>query len=110
MEEKKKRDFSNFKLQIKRQRRTPTNERAYSRWGFRNGFPVKEDFSLEEIYEIIRSGEIEVARQLSLYFYRTNSEYKNNIDFLATLPLYDTIVIPVMSGKGSKTQILKEFE
>ena len=91
-------------------RRTPTNEQAYSYWGFRNGFAVKDDFSLKEIYDIIRSGELEAARKLSLYFYRTNGEYKNNIDFLATLPLYDTIVIPVISGKGSKTQIVKEFE
>ena len=109
--EKKKHDFANFKLQIKRQqRKTPLNEKAYSRWGYRNGFPVQDDFSLNEIYDIIRSGELEAVRKLSLYFYRTNGEYKNNIDFLATLPLYDTIVIPVMSGKGSKTQIIKEFE
>lgn len=106
----KKYDFSKFKLQIQSQRRTPISERAYSRWGFRNGFAVKPDFTLEEIYDIIRNGQLEEARQLSLYFYRTNGEYKNNIDFLATLPLYDTIVIPVMSGKGSKAQIIKEFE
>lgn len=106
----KKHDFSNFKLQIQRQRKTPTNERAYSRWGFRNGFAVKPDFTLEQIYSIIRDGQLEDARQLSLYFYRTNGEYRNNIDFLATLPLYDTIVIPIMSGKGSKTQIIKEFD
>jgi len=106
----KKYDFSKFKLQIQRQRRTPISERAYSRWGFRNGFAVKPDFTLDEIYDIIRNGQLEEARQLSLYFYRTNGEYRNNIDFLSTLPLYDTIVIPVMSGKGSKAQIIKEFE
>ena len=106
----KKYDFANFKLKVQRPRRTPVNDRAYSRWGFRNGFAVKPDFTLEEIYAIICSGELEAARQLSLYFYRTNGEYRNNIDFLATLPLYDTIVIPVMSGKGSKAQMLKEFE
>ena len=109
--ENKKYDFTRFKLQIKRQqRKTPLSDKAYSRWGYRNSFPVQDDFSLEEIYDIIRSGELESVRKLSIYFYRTNGEYKNNIDFLATLPLYDTIVIPVMSGKGSKTQIIKEFE
>ena len=107
----KRYDFTKFKLRVARPpRRTPNNERAYTRWGFRNGFAVADDFTLEEILEIIRSGELDAARQLSLYFYRTNGEYKNNIDFLASLPLYDTIVIPVISGKGSQTQIIKNFE
>lgn len=107
----KRYDFTKFKLRVARPpRRTPNNERAYTRWGFRNGFAVADDFTLEEILEIIRSGELDAARQLSLYFYRTNGEYKNNIDFLASLPLYDTIVIPVISGKGSQTQIVKNFE
>ena len=49
-------------------------------------------------------------RELSRYYYRTNSNYRNNIDFLAHLPLYDTVVIPVYEeGKGSATQILKAF-
>ena len=65
---------------------------------------MRSDFTLEEIQEIIRSGDIIALRELSRYFYRTNSEYRNNIDFLAHLPLYDTVVIPVyQEGKGSKT-------
>jgi len=52
----KKYDFSKFKLQIQRSRRTPISDKAYSRWGFRNGFAVKPDFTLEEIYDIIRNG------------------------------------------------------
>ena len=72
--------------------------------------PVSEDFTLDEIYHIIREGDLESLRQLSRYYYRTNSEYRNNIDFLAHLPLYDTMVIPVFQeGKGSKTQIMKAF-
>jgi hypothetical protein len=71
---------------------------------------VRSDFTLEEIQEIIRSGDIIALRELSRYFYRTNSEYRNNIDFLAHLPLYDTVVIPNFEeGKGSKTQIIKAF-
>ena len=68
------------------------------------------DFSLEEIEDIIRSGDLDSLRQLSRYYYRTNSEYRENIDYLATLPFYDTIVTPVFEeGKGSKAQIIKAF-
>ena len=81
-----------------------------SRYGWQTNEPVHSDFTLEEIKEIIRSGNIVALRELSRYFYRTNSEYRNNIDFLARLPLYDTVVIPVFEeGKGSKTQIIKAF-
>ena len=68
------------------------------------------DFSVEEIEDIIRFGDLDSIRQLSRYYYRTNSEYRNNIDFLATLFFYDTIVTPNFEeGKGSKTQIIKAF-
>ena len=81
-----------------------------SRWGGHRMNSVQRDFTLEEIEEIIRSGEISAIRELSRYYYRTNARYRNNIDFLASLPLYDTIVTPLYeSGKGSKTQIIKAF-
>ena len=106
--DQKKFDFSQFKIKL--QRRMPLTERAYSRWGYRNADAVADDFELEEILEIIRSGSIESIRELSRYFYRTNSIYRNNIDFLARLPLYDTVIIPVYpEGKGSKAQIIKAF-
>ena len=104
----KKHNVSDFK--VKPIRRTPINISAYRRWGYRTGDPVSEDFTLEEILEIIRSGEPEALRELSRYFYRTNSMYRNNIDFLARLFLYETVIIPVYpEGKGSKTQITKAF-
>ena len=82
-----------------------------SRWGGRRSNSVIDrDFTLEEIEAIIRSGEISAIRELSRYYYRTNARYRNNVDFLAAFPLYDTIVTPVYeSGKGSKTQITKAF-
>jgi hypothetical protein len=71
---------------------------------------MDRDFTLEEIEGIIRSGEISAIRELSRYYYRTNARYRNNVDFLAALPLYDTIVTPIYeSGKGSKAQIIKAF-
>ena len=109
---KKKYDFSKFRLQVARNAsRAPITDGAYFRWGYRsNRNSVREDFTLEEINAIIRSGELEAYRELSNYYYRTNGDYRNNIDFLAVLPLYDTVVIPVLTNKGSQTQILKDFD
>ena len=91
--------------------RAPISSRVYkNRYGWQVTEPVRNDFTLEEIWEIIRSGDIMALRELSRYFYRTNSEYRNNVDFLAHLPLYDTVIIPNFEeGKGSKTQITKAF-
>lgn len=114
MEEKKsKYNFADFKRRISRERRpfSPLNIDAYRRWGYRSERAVNEDFTLEDIHSIIRSGDIEAARELSLYYYRTNSTYRNNIDFLAALPQYDTVVIPVSEPeRGSKAQIIKNFD
>ena len=105
---RKKYNFSDFKLQVNRTR-APLNERSYYR-GYRQQEPLGFELSLEKIQEILRSGDLEALRLLSNYFYRVNSDYRNNIDFLANLPLYDTVVIPVFEeGKGSKNKILKSF-
>lgn len=104
-------DFSKLNEVVKRtlKARAPINDKSYSSSMLRNS--VANDFTLEEIQEIIRSGDVNAARELSRFFYRTNGEYHNNVDFLASLPLYDTVVIPVSTEeKGSKTQILKAFD
>ena len=82
-----------------------------SRWGgYRSNSVLNRDFTVEEIEAIIRSGEISAIRELSRYFYRVNGRYRNNINFLSDLFLYDTLVTPIYeSGKGSKTQIIKAF-
>ena len=82
-----------------------------SRWGgHRTNSVITRDFTIEEIEEIIRSGEISAIRELSRYYYRTNGRYRNNINFLSTLFLYDTLVTPIYeTGKGSKAQITKAF-
>ena len=109
---KPKYDFTNFVSQMRKNRkpRVPINERAYYR-GYRSSDPVRSiDFTIEEIEEIIRSGDIESARELSRYFYRTNGEYHNNIDFLAYLPTYDYAIVPVYQDeKMSKEPLLSSF-
>ena len=85
--------------------RVPIDERAYGRYGVNSRINSvgSHDFSLEEIERIIREGDLDSIRRLSRYYYRTNSEYRENIDYLATLPFYDTLVTPIFEeGKGSK--------
>lgn len=68
------------------------------------------DFTIEEIKEIIRSGDLESLRELSRFYYRTNSAYRANIDFLAHLSLYDYFVIPAFEEGSSQAQVLKNFK
>ena len=101
-----------FKRQAYRINYVPIDSRErISRWGGqRNNGVDYRDLSLEEIEAIIRSGDIASIRELSRYYYRTNGRYRNNIDFLASLPFYDTVVLPQYEeGKGSKSLIIKAF-
>lgn len=98
-------------LAQKRKSRIPVDERAYySSWRY-SGRPLpKNEFTISEIKEMINSGDLHVLQLLSHHYYRTNSNYRNNIDYLANLPLYDNIVIPIYEeGKGSSAQITKAF-
>ena len=89
--------------------RVPLDTRIMRRWGVTNTNRVSRDFTLEEIHEIIRSGDINALRELSRLYYRINSNYRNKIDYLVSLPYYDTVVTPIFEGKGSQTQITKAF-
>ena len=101
--EQQERKYNIKDFKVKTIHRTPLDNSVYKRWGYRIGSSVAGDFTLEEILELIRSGEPEQLRELSRYFYRTNSIYRNNIDFLARLFLYETVIIPVYpENKGSK--------
>lgn len=106
---KPKHDFTDFKRKVKLAR-APITEQYYRRRGWYDPYNKKHDgFTIDEIKAIIHSGDLLMQRVLSRYFYRTNSNYRNNVDFLARLYLYETIVIPVMEDKGSKAQIMKAF-
>ena len=101
-----------FRKQQFKINRVPVDSRPQNnRWGNRSANGVSDhDFTIEEIESIIRSGDLNAIRELSRYYYRTNSQYRNNIDLLACLPLYETMVTPIFeAGKGSKTQIIKAF-
>ena len=87
------------------------SRQTINRWGsYKTNSVRNRDFTIEEIENIICSGSLEEIRELSRYYYRTNSLYRANIDFLASLPLYYTMVTPIFeSGKGSQAQIIKAF-
>ncbi len=88
----------------------PIDARTIRTHSYYKNEPVARDFTLDQILDIIRSGDLELMRELSRYYYRTNGEYRNNVDFLAHLPLYDTVVVPLVSDKGSKNSHLKSFQ
>jgi len=55
--------------------RVPVDSRPQNnRWGNRSANGVSDhDFTIEEIESIIRSGDLNALRELSRYYYRTNS-------------------------------------
>lgn len=104
------RNFARLRKQLLDRKKLPIGDRGYTRHGYYTEKVRGRDFSLEEIEQIIREGDIEELRELSRYYYRTNGEYRNNIDFLARLFFYDTMIIPIFEeGKGSKAQIINTF-
>lgn len=107
-------NFTKFKQEIKRARLLPLDariERASTYWGrHKMTESVAVGFTLEQIEKIIKEGDLSDQRELSRYFYRVNGEYRNNIDLLAALPLYDSFVVPLLDGKGSKNQIIGSFK
>lgn len=115
LEEKQKLDFSNFRQKVKnvprKAGRLALGGNIVSRWTTRLNNGVRDSFSLEEIKEIIRSGDISAAIDLSKYYYRTNGNYRNNINLLATLPCYDTIITPIydLDKKKDKKKIVSSF-
>lgn len=107
-EQKQKRDFSNFKLKV---RRAPTTDRAYSRYGYRSNNRVRDFSDLELVERIIREGDAADLREVSRFYIRTSGIYKANILFLTNLLLYKTVVSPIYdtSKKLNKDTLLKTY-
>ena len=58
-EEQRKRNFKEFRVKIERGRTPIDSRRAYrGRYSYGYGDPVQQDFTLEEILSIIRSGDL----------------------------------------------------
>lgn len=91
--------------------RTPVHDRAYSRYSSRYTNAVRDNFTLEEINELLRRGSPEELRELSRYYYRVSGVYRNTIDLYAGMSRYEYIVTPVFEpGKApSKTQVIPVF-
>ena len=113
-ENKNNRNFADFRRKLKtspRGGRTPLGEGAHSRWGYRLSNAVRDSFTLQEINDLIRSGDIESLIDLSKFYYRTNGNYRNNINLLATLPKYDTVITPIfdLDKKKDQKKIIASF-
>ena len=94
MEGRAKLNFDIFKKKIK-QTRAPIADNSYSRYGSYRKSPVKSDFTTEEIIDIIKSGDADGLVELSKYYYRTNGVYHNNIEMLATMSKFQTVLTPI---------------
>lgn len=106
-----KRDFAEFKRRIG-SFGIPTTNSAYNRWGGATN-AVANNFTLDEIIDIINSGDIPAMRELSRYYMRTNGIYRNAVLLMANLPRYDTVVIPIFNSGNKKVnmeQLLKKFD
>lgn len=115
MEEKQKLDFSTFRQKIKDAPRTGgrlnTGTAILSRWNTRYDNAVEHSFTIEEIKAAIRTGSPDELRRISKYYYRTNGHYRNNINLLASLPRYDTMISPIydLKKKKNKDKITSSF-
>ena len=107
-EEKKKRDFSNFKLKVQR---TPTNERSYQRYAGRMRNSVQQYTDEELIKKIIDEGDPATLREVSRYYARISGIYKNTLLLLSNLLFYDTVVSPVFdpNKKLNKEKTITTF-
>jgi hypothetical protein len=96
LEKKELRDFSKLKDKLRVHRsHAPTSIDSFRGRSFRTYNPVRQEFSLQEIRDIIQNGDHQALRELSRYYYRVSGIYRNNIDLLAVLLKYDTITTPI---------------
>ena len=91
--EKSKLNFSAFRKTIRESSHTPLSSRSYNQWSTMSN-PVSSSLDMDEILAIMREGDLDSLRSLSRYYYRTNSLYRNNIDFLANLSLHSKPACP----------------
>lgn len=112
MEENKRTimNFEKFKEKVRHRSRAPIDSDSYSK-SHRFNNSVRRTFVLEEIIDLIQSGEPAQLRELSRFFYRTNGTYRNNVNFLSTLSKYDNIVIPIydVNKKIAKEKTISNF-
>lgn len=94
MEGRAKLNFDIFKKKIK-QMRAPITDNSFTRYGNYRKSPVKNEFTTEEIIDIIKSGDADGLVELSKYYYRTNGVYHNNVEMLATMSKFQTVLTPV---------------
>ena len=92
LEKKELRDFSKLKDKLRVHRsHAPTSIDSFRGRSFRTYNPVRQEFSLQEIKDIIQNGDHQALRELSRYYFRTSGLYKNAILYLSNLNLFLSI-------------------
>lgn len=91
--------------------RTPASDRNYSRFGNRVAYPVRDNFTLEEIRKLLREGSPEQLRELSRYYYRVSGVYRNAIDLYAGMSKYSVMLTPIFDNNKAvpKNQVIDTF-
>lgn len=101
------RDFTVFRNALARYASIDT---AYQR-DPRVNSSVRKEFSIEEIKDAIANGNPSELRTLSKHYYRYSGVYSRMVEYLATLLLYETILVPKydISHLPKKQQVLKTY-
>ncbi len=86
-----------------------TNDSAYTR-SPRGADPVYDNYTIQDIKEIIAEGDYDALYYLSMYFYRCSGIYKRLINYFSCLLTYDTIITPKFSGAAiAKGKVKNRF-
>ena len=104
--------FLNFKNWLKGFRAPVSSEGSYSRHsGFFRSYPVRANYTIDTIVNLITSGSLDELRELSKHYYRTSGIYRNAIELRANLSLYDTVLTPIydINKSVAKERIVNNF-
>lgn len=100
------RDFEEFKKNIRAM--IGTNSTAHRRNPSRRD-PVYDNYTMDDIHEIIIAGDPVEMRELSRLFYRFSGIYRRTISFYSHLLLYDFVMTPKISGTIAKNKVMTRY-
>lgn len=89
-----------------------TNDKTYSNWYDSRRYVERiHEYSQKELDEIIKSGSLEIQKNLSQNYYNKDGYYKRIILYYATLLTYDMLLVPVVtqSKKITEKAISKKY-
>ena len=109
-DQKMKQKLADFSNQCSK-RLVATNERSYnvSEWSDRKISDTSKDYTLEQVEEIVESGNIDSQIDLSRNYFRKDGLYKRILLHYATILTYSGILVPSPSyGKNLSEDYIKK--